>query len=345
MSSEVFSPGVVESALSAHGGSRRGAVRSVEVLARFPATTAEVARLKIGFADGASPVVAIGKSAAGAGLGDVRRELRFYERIAPLRPNPAPRFLGAWTESERTLLLTEDLGALGYALNRDGFTSAQLNGVVDTLVSLHACFWEDLQADAVDASHPAPSVTQSAQAWPSPVIRAHAETARLAAASFIEASGAELAASDRALLQEVLAGWEDRFLARTAAARSLTLIHADFHLLGNVFFATGDPRPKVIDWSELKPGLGPHDLAYCLISAPCDDRAARDFALLRRYWEGLQAAGVREYSWELCQWDYRFSLITNLFQSVLQSSATWFHKTADLIDLLDCRRALRMPAP
>ena len=65
---------------------------------------------------------------------------------------------------------------------------------------------------------------------------------------------------------------------------------------------------SVIDWSELEPGLGPHDLAYCLLSAPHDDRAARDLALLRRYWDGLQAAGVSGYSWALCRWDYRCSL-------------------------------------
>jgi hypothetical protein len=40
---------------------------------------------------------------------------------------------------------------------------------------------------------------------------------------------------------------------------------------------------RVIDWSELKPGLGPHDLAYCLHMAPTADRPARDRALLRRY--------------------------------------------------------------
>lgn len=59
----------------------------------------------------------------------------------------------------------------------------------------------------------------------------------------------------------------------------------------------------------MKPGLGPHDLAYCLTVVPTRDRLARDLTLLRRYWDGLRAAGVDDYSWELCEWDFRFSAL------------------------------------
>lgn len=99
------------------------------------------------------------------------------------------------------------------------------------------------------------------------------------------------------------------------------------------------------DWSELKPGLGPHDLAYCLFSVPSSDRRARDLSLLRRYWEGLRAAGIESYSWDLCQWDYRFSILTNLFQAVFQRSLAWFRKTAAVAAELDCRAALHAPVP
>src|SRR5262249_32330826 len=142
--------------------------------------------------------------------------------------------------------------------------------------------------------------------------------------------------AERALLDEVLEGWERRFVARAAGGRAITLIHGDFHLLGNIFFAAGEPRPRVIDWSQLKPGLGPHDLAYCLSAVPAADRPARDRALLRRYWERLRAAGVEQYGWDLCQWDYRFSILTNLFQSLFQSSLFWFRRSAALIAELDC---------
>ena len=126
---------------------------------------------------------------------------------------------------------------------------------------------------------------------------------------------------------------------------AITLIHGDFHFLGNVFFRPDDVQPKVIDWSEAKPGLGPHDLAYCLTVVPTEDRLTRDRILLRHYWEELRNAGVRDYSWELCEWDYRFSAISNLFQSVFQRSTTWYRKSLAEIEALGSREVLAQPPP
>lgn len=95
----------------------------------------------------------------------------------------------------------------------------------------------------------------------------------------------------------------------------------------------------------MKPGLGPHDLAYCLFAAPAENRVERDLALLRYYREGLLAAGIDGYGWELCHWDYRFSLLTNLFQSVFQRSAIWFHKTARVAMEHDALAALHASPP
>jgi len=324
----------------------RGEVHTVELIEPFEAANAEVARVRLWFGDDRPPLVAIAKCARGDGLAAARRELRFFRCVAPRWPHPAPALLASLDDGEaddaRVVLLTEDLGALGYALTPDDLAEARLHAIVDLLVELHARFWDDLQADVVDFAHPAPSPLRSAQAWPAAVLAANAVTARAELTQLL--AEAELTAAERALLDEVRAGWADRFAAR-AAAGHITLIHGDFHVFGNVMFAAHTSRPRVIDWSELKPGLGPHDLAYCLHGAPADDRATRDLALLHRYWAGLTAAGVRGYDWELCQWDYRFSLITGLLQAVLQRSTFWLHKTAAVIAEVDALAALRNPPP
>lgn len=343
MMSESFS-------VEALGRALRGtAVASVEVVETFEASSGEVARLRVTFSDERAPLTAIGKSARGAGLAAVRRERLFFEHLAPRWDHPAPSLLGAWEEGRgpdaRLLLVIEDLGATGYAVSHDGVSEAQLGAVTETLVALHAEFWEDLLVEVLDPAHPMPSVTRAAQAWPLEVIDAHAAAAHDAARSFLEVTSAEILPSERALLEEVLEHWNHRFRARAGGGRSLTLIHGDFHLLGNILFSAETPRPRVIDWSELKPGLGPHDLAYCLLSAPAADRQARDLALLRRYWEGLRAAGVDGYGWDLCQWDYGFSLITNLFQAVFQNSLSWFRKTAAVIAESGGSAALHRPPP
>lgn len=177
-----FSPDVMMRAL------RGVTVASVDVLEMFPASSAEVARLRVTSSDGHEPFTAIGKSATGAGLAAARQELRFFEHLAPRWDSSAPRLLGACEDD------------------------------------------------------------------------------------------------------------------RGADARILLLIE---------------------------------DL----------DRPARDLALLRRYWDGLRAAGIEAYDWDLCQWDYQFSLLTNLFQSVFQHSLPWFRTTAAVITALGCRAALRRPPP
>lgn len=316
-------------------------VASVQVLATFPVSTAEVARLAVRFSDDRAPAVVIGKHATRDGVAAARRELRFYEQLAPRWAHPAPRLLGALEADDQLLFLIEDLATTGYALSQGGVSPVQLDAVTDTLVALHARFWQDLQPALFATA--TTSITRAAQAWPIDVIAVNARAIQVAAARF-PSSGA-LAAAERALLDDALAHWQAPLVERARGGRALTLIHGDFHLLGNVFFAPHARAPRVIDWSECKPGLGPHDLAYGLLSAPAVDRSARDLALLRRYHDGLVAADVTDYSFELCQWDYRFSLVTNLFQAVFQDSVHWFRKTAAAVDEHDARAALRDAPP
>ncbi|MCB0080068.1 MAG: hypothetical protein KDE47_04020 [Caldilineaceae bacterium] len=127
--------------------------------------------------------------------------------------------------------------------------------------------------------------------------------------------------------------WIELFAARVANGRALTLLHGDFHVLGNVFAAQlGDRRVlKIIDWSEAKRGLGPHDLMYMLLAIDVDDRYKRDLRVLQRYHRGFQVAGVTDYEWEQCLWNYRFSLLTSLFQPLFQDSVRWFKKTMEVV--------------
>ena len=328
-------------------------LRAVEVVHTFESVSASVARLKLQFDDGGTETV-VGKGATGewnhgAGLRAVRRELRFLRGIATRWQCPCAAVLGTSDVAGPdgpALFLTEDLAASSYTLVGGNASSAQLQGAVDGLIAQHAAFWQQLQDDVLDHANPSPALTQSAHAWPPQVITMHAEEIRRGITAFLESAGGELVAAERALLVDLLEYWEKQFLNRVSGGCALTLLHADYHVLGNVLFRPDDPAPKVIDWSELKPGLGPHDVAYLLISVPSDERATRDETLLRRYWDGLRAAGhgvAADYPWEWCQWDYRFSLCTILFQSVFQMSLYWFRKTAAVVEELDCTAALHTP--
>ncbi|HEX4423174.1 MAG TPA: phosphotransferase [Kofleriaceae bacterium] len=293
----------------------------------------------------------IGKLATGTGLAAGRRERAFFERVAPAWDSGAPALLGACElgttddVAPRLLLVTEDLGAIGYRVRGTAVSPAELAGAIDALASLYARFWDAVPVEYLDGDFDAESVTRCARAWPPELAVRHGGAARAAAAEFLAGEGVACSPNERALLEDILTAWPGQRAARVAAGRALTLIHADFHFLGNVLFRDHDPRPRIIDWSELKPGLGPHDVAYCLTPIATDDRPARDRALLRRYWDGLRAHGVDDYPWELCRWDHQFSLITNLLQALFQASLMWFRHGVAMIEAHDCRTVLTVPPP
>ena len=54
--------------------------------------------------------------------------------------------------------------------------------------------------------------------------------------------------------------------------------------------------------------------------------------------------GIQGYAWEQCLWDYRFSLLTNIFQSVFQGDLRWFRRTLDVVQAWKATELLRPPA-
>jgi len=146
-------------------------VSSVDVIDTLDASAAEVARLLVKTADG-SDLTVIAKRASGTGATAARREIRFFERLAPQWDHPAPALLGFNDPGGDgpVLLLTEDLQAAGYRVVGAEVSTDQLHGAIDTIASLHGHFWEHLG----DATELEPSVTSSAQAWP-PDVADHRE--------------------------------------------------------------------------------------------------------------------------------------------------------------------------
>ncbi|MNS24114.1 hypothetical protein D3C72_559480 [compost metagenome] len=263
------------------------------------------------------------------------RDLFFFQRIAPaLEPPIAPLLYGVIHDpAARTcVVLIEDL-APGYRQVELPLADAWLDAIVDTLADLHAQWWEAPLPGAL--LEPEDTVMRMAQALPPQGLQANVEAARDATSRFRSRFGSALTEAEAQLLTRLGDRWATRFSERIAH-RGLTLLHGDFHLLGNVFLArhpdTASPI-KVIDWGQVKRGLGPHDLMFALLSVDAADRRSRDLALLRRYHQRLMARGVAHYGWDQCLWDYRFSLLTNVHQAIFQESLHWFRRTLEVAGL------------
>lgn len=347
----VPSPADLTEQLCQRGFLPTGRVVEVSVGQRFEAFADAVLELALTYSEDAlpsAPATLICKQLGPAWYEAVGLpELRFYTKLAPLlEDGVVPEFYGAihHPSAKTCTLFLEDL-TRNYEHVTLPVAETKLTVIVDTLARYHAFWWNHPELFAPTLQIPAPEgdVTRTPHALNAEGLRVNELKARAALEDFARTYADELTPSELHLLHLLRGRWADIFGRRLVLPTNLTLLHGDFHLLGNIFFAkdtNSETLVKVIYWAQVKPGLGPHDLMYTLLSADTPERVTRDTALLERYYEGLKVYGVADYAWEQCVWDYRFSLLTNLFQAVFQRSLRWFRKTAEVIEMWDSQALL-----
>jgi hypothetical protein len=122
--------------------------------------------------------------------------------------------------------------------------------------------------------------------------------------------------------------------SRLTSSKRNTLIHGDAHVWNMLH--PRDPltgRAYLIDLAtsnRIRPPT--NDLAYMMaLQWYPERRAIMEESLLRHYHQTLVSCGVKDYSWEDCWLDYRYSVITHLFTPVMQWAGgqippgVWWH--------------------
>lgn len=323
--------------LRQHGQLPSETVKSIRELQRFDGYADVIVRLELCLTESA-PCSVIAKVFGPAWYHiSGQPELRFYRRLAPLTAGvPVPAFLGAIDDPAQStaLLLIEDLSD-GYAPATLPLDPIWLDHLVDALIALHATWWGSPLLDSPEFLVPEQGIMCMPQALDESGLTLHLTAASQALDAFLMTHAPKLTVDEQALLCTLASEWSGQFRQRIADGRHLTLLHGDLHLFGNVFLSKAGPSGgvKLIDWSQTKRGLGPHDLMYLLLSVDAPNCVERDTLLLRRYHDGLLEAGVSSYTWEQCLWDYRFSMLTNVWLSVFQSSLKWLRKTLEAIQV------------
>lgn len=322
-----------------HNLLERNSVVKIEKGKHFAASVGEVCRLHLHYASASEsnrPQSLICKS-MDAALFAIHGETEgyFYAQIAPLMPAiPTVNCYGILRPTAgKVHILLEDLST-DYSLGSPPFPVSQLEALTDLLITLHARWWQHPLLDNPHFLIPDQSVCRMPQVLNESDVHTKLANARQATAQFVNQFEKELLPEEKQLLDQLVQKWGELISQRIADRRAITLIHGDFHLLGNLFFAkdpSTTPAVKIIDWAQIKRGIGVHDLMYMLLAADSEDRVERDLKLLTRYHGGLIDSGITDYSWQQCLWDYQFSMLTNVFQSIFQQSLRWFHKTFEVI--------------
>jgi hypothetical protein len=308
---------------------------------RLSSFACEVYRVRLSGPPGVPPGVVIKLPTHGTarqladGLGIYRRETVFYDRVAEACPLRTPRPLVSRMADEGTdfVLVLEDLAPLTAGDQLTGLTLEQAERVIDQLARFHAWSWGSPLLDELADTFPALDSPrgraigeQWAQAFPvgwkvAPELAGDLITPRIAAFADHMASHAE------SLIEEL--------------AGPRVLVHGELRADNLVLDGAGDPY--FIDFQNAQLACGPRELAYLLFtSLRSEDRQGRDERLVRRYWDGLVAAGVEGYPWERAWRQYRLGLADQL---IVTGSACGQYEFADdrgrrvLATML--RRALR----
>ncbi|MDP9182877.1 MAG: ecdysteroid 22-kinase family protein, partial [Actinomycetota bacterium] len=242
------------------------------------------------------------------GLGIFARERRFYTEIAPLIKVavPACYFAG---DGDSTPLLLEDLCQLRTGDQVAGLELADAERLIDVLADLHATFWE----------RPIPGGTGWTVSLRDPLF---AGMLTQLITSGVPALQERYAGRVPATILATLAEWAPRWpevLSRCDEGPR-TFVHNDCRL-DNIFFRE-DGEPVFIDWQLPACTRGTQDVSY-LLSGSLQPDVLREHweALLRHYYDRLQAAGVTDYSWEQCLVHYRQSLLYTLAPGVAMLGA------------------------
>jgi hypothetical protein len=97
-----------------------------------------------------------------------------------------------------------------------------------------------------------------------------------------------------------------------------TILHRDAHLKNFLYPRVGGSETMIVDWQFWGVGIGTFDLRHLLGSALGGDLRGRQQELVRFYYQEYVDGLDYDYSWEDCWSDYRKGIVDNLYMPVWQ---------------------------
>ena len=211
---------------------------------------------------------------------------------------PTAYFAASSPDGSANVLLIEDMVGATALDQVAGCPIDMAERVVDHLAVMHARWWENPELDELTWLRPANNDAYKSVAGH---LVPGLEVIKAQYADLVPPASIDAAAH----WTEVVAAVYDW----TWENRPRTLAHTDLRL-DNLFFDHPDGSPLVIiDWQLTVRSTGAFDVSYFLTeSLTIDDRREHEERLVRRYHDGLQAAGIADYTFDDCWRDYLLAM-------------------------------------
>jgi hypothetical protein len=213
----------------------------------------------------------------GQALGLYEREVRFYTDIAPRLTGPVAHCHHAAIDPATGMfdLVLDDAAPAVVGDEIGGATTEQALQAVTELGRLHAPLLGD--------------PTLAGAQWLNREAPVNGELLAGLYAAFTDRYGGSMTDGQRAVCDQLVAGFDDHVAAQSAPERPMGLVHGDYRLDNLLFGRAGAQRPvTVVDWQTVTWGPALTDLAYFLgCSLPVTARREQHDGLLRAYYDAL----------------------------------------------------------
>lgn len=319
---EQVTPEWLTSVLRKNGFLKRGKVISVQNKLTKTLPLSVVARLEVGYSVNV-PATAPSKLFLKISRTDLSqavsselngKEVAFYRTIAREMNNPhLIRCYDAAYSSElgKSHLLLDDLSETHFQPESPlppAIVYCEL--AMECMAQLHAFWWE----------HPRLG-REIGKLFDESELSAFVGEVEKNVVSFIDFLGARLSVERRKIYDRLLAS-KYKVWQRLTDAAGLTVTHGDAHWWNFLYPRDTDKhRVCLFDWQLWHVDVGARDLAFMVaLGGYAERRSAIERNLIRRYYDSLIAHGVRNYTWDDCWNDYRWSAIRNLNIPVVQWS-------------------------
>lgn len=243
-----------------------------------------------------------------------RKEVEFYRTIAPAMSDPP--FIRCYdaaysSEDDRSHLLLDDLSGTHFQpeLPRPP-SQLYCELAVECMAQLHAHWWEHPQLGK-----------EIGKLFDESKLNAFVGKVEENVISFINFLGDRLSAERRKIYDQLLAS-KYKIWGRLTDVAGLTVTHGDAHWWNLLYPRdVGTHRVRLFDWQLWHVDVGARDMAFMIaLGGYAKRRSSVEKNLMRRYYDSLIAHRVRNYTWDDCWNDYRWSAVRNLNIPVIQWS-------------------------
>jgi len=238
-------------------------------------------------------------------LGAYRREINFYQQLAPTLPIRLPRLYYSVTGVNCNLMLMEDLGHMAAGDLIDGMEHGLVLSTLEQLAKVHAAYWDSSKLDSLDWIPRTNNLdTDYIENWDSFVGLC---------GDFIDPEAIKIGEKLKSNIE---------WLSGEIGSRPHTLIHDDMKA-DNLLFGdlSTEVAVAILDWQFPILSMGTIDVARLIGGSMLpEERSGFHFEALRFWYDKLLEYGVQEYSWEEAQRDFKLGALYCLTFPV------YFHK-------------------